>query len=333
MFTLLYAKEFKDVPIHPYSKGSPESGEHRRSFGCAGMNLVVTADEPFSRNTFRSKINDFQPYGNGAESIYIHHHFSLPDLKRVQWGELIQKTEPWEVHRKGQGWIYKGIIANHNGTGDVFKLAVFNNDHSRALIFSPDATHFEAGDLASLCTFPTDQLMLLRTLSTRNACIFHSGGMILDGQGLLFIGHSGAGKSTMVTLMKHHGDILCDDRNIIRKENGNFQLYGTWSHGDVPLVSSKSAPLKAMLIIEKSPFNRLTRLTPSQSVRILPKFVVRSFRDREWWGRVLALVDKAIENIPVFRLQFNRDGEVVQILKKLAATPVAVHSTGGGAGV
>jgi len=87
-------------------------------------------------------------------------------------------------------------------------------------------------------------------LADRNAVLLHSAGVIFNGQGLLFVGHSSAGKSTIVTMLKNAAcsgafdgtpldvEILCDDRNILRRWPAGEQMHGTWSHGDVSDVSA-----------------------------------------------------------------------------------------------
>jgi len=318
MFDQLYSKVLPDLPPHILETDELRSKDYRRLFGYAGMSLVVTADQPFAKKTFSNKINAFRSTDESFEKIYIHHHFAFPEIKAVHWGKMIQRKEPWVVYRKDRGWIYKGVI-NKGNQEKVFKIAVFNDNHSRARIFSPDAKVFQAGGLKSLTTFPTDQLMLLQTISHKNACIFHSSGMIINGQGLLFLGHSGAGKSTMVTLLKDIGEILCDDRNIIRSQDDGFRLYGSWSHGDVPHVSPRSAPVKALFFIEKTSFNRLTPLSPFQGLFRLPAFAVRSISNKDWWARTLGLIEKITNQVPMYRLQFDKSGKIAQIINELVA--------------
>ena len=61
---------------------------------------------------------------------------------------------------------------------------------------------------------------------------------------MLFVGHSEAGKSTIVKMLKGQAKILCDDRIIVRKWPEGFRIHGTWGHGEVPDVSPDSAPLE-----------------------------------------------------------------------------------------
>jgi hypothetical protein len=172
--------------------------------------------------------------------------------------------------------------------------------------------------LTSLTRFPTDQIIFTRVLADIQGCILHCAGMILDGHGFAFAGHSEAGKSTTVEMLRPHGEILCDDRNILRRYPDGWRIYGTWSHGDVPDVSPNSAPLRAILLLEQAPFNRLTRITDRREiVRRLPFLIVKPLVDAGWWEKTLDLVGHIAREVPVYRLQFDRSGEVWEVLREL----------------
>jgi len=86
---------------------------------------------------------------------------------------------------------------------------------------------YQKGGLSSLTRFATDQILIARLLADRQGCYLHSAGAIINGAGMLFVGHSDAGKSTITRLLMDAGgagdiqvEILCDDRNIVR--NGNL---------------------------------------------------------------------------------------------------------------
>ena len=109
--------------------------------------------------------------------------------------------------------------------------------------------------------------------------------MIFEGQGLLFAGHSEAGKSTITNLLRDTGEILCDDRIIVRRHSKGFRIHGTWSHGDITEVSSASAPLKAILFLEQAAENQLIPLLDRKEVfRRLVFLVIRPLVTAEWWG-------------------------------------------------
>jgi hypothetical protein len=142
--------------------------------------------------------------------------------------------------------------------------------------------------------------------------------LIIEGQGLLFVGHSEAGKPTIVTMLQQYGQILCDDRMIVRRWPAGFKIHGTWSHGDVPVVSPASAPLRAILLLEQAPHNRLIPITDRKEiVRQLPFFVVKPLVTTDWWEKTLDLVGAIAREVPVYRLQFDKSGRAIDILKPL----------------
>ena len=166
--------------------------------------------------------------------------------------------------------------------------------------------------------FPSDQILLARILADREGFYLHSCGVNFEGKGLLFVGHSEAGKSTMATMLKGKAGILCDDRIIIRKRAEGFRIYGTWSHGDVPDVSANSAPLTAIMFLEKAEENKIIPITDKKEAakRILT-CLIRPFVTVDWWDKTLLVVDKVVKAVPCYILKFDKSPEVVNILRKL----------------
>lgn len=97
-----------------------------------------------------------------------------------------------------------------------------------------------------------------------------------------------------------------------------WQVYGTWSHGDVPEVSGRSAPLHAILFIEKAGVNRITRITDRREiVRRLLACVIRPFVTAEWWEKTLTHVEQMAQEVPCYVMQFDKSGAILDELKRL----------------
>jgi hypothetical protein len=132
----------------------------------------------------------------------------------------------------------------------------------------------------------------------------------------LFVGHSEAGKSTTVTMLRDQGEILCDDRIIVRRWQDGFKIHGTWSHGDVPDVSNSCAPLNAIFLLEKAGTNEILPIEDRKEIiRMLPFYVVKPLVTAEWWKKTLDLMEKISREVPVYRLRLDKSGEVRGILK------------------
>jgi hypothetical protein len=142
--------------------------------------------------------------------------------------------------------------------------------------------------------------------------------VIFNGKGLMFVGHSEAGKSTISLMLKEHAELLCDDRNIVRAEEGGFRVYGTWSHGDVPDISPNSAPLHAIFFLEQSKENQLIRITDKKTIfKKLVACLIKPAETTEWWAKELDILEQITQQVPVYRMLFDKSGEIVEQIKVL----------------
>ena len=288
-----------------------------RYYGIAGLTIRVEADLPITNDTFAGEFRHFETAGPGDDVVCLRHHFALPHLEAHQLGHEVYHRPPWVIYRRDQAWIYLGI---HPGPGQptLSQVAVFDLGHTSGDIYSADDKAFRNGLLHSVTLFPTDQILLARVLADRQGCYLHAAGVILNSQGLLFVGHSEAGKSTMVKMLQGDAEILCDDRIIMRRWPEGFRIHGTWSHGEVPIVSPGAAPLRAIFLLEKADTNRIIPiLDRKELIRLLPFFVIRPLITADWWEKTLDLFASVVRNVPVYRLQFDRSGAIKDLLKAL----------------
>jgi len=233
--------------------------QYHRYYHIAGITIRMEADLPITDRTFAPKFREFEVDRLGTDLITIRHHFRLPELKAQDLGKEFLRRPPWVIYRQGGTWIY-WPLAPDPADPNSYAFAIFNQDHTWGRIFNNGEDSFLQGGLNSLVTFATDQVLLARVLADRQGCFFHSSAAVLNHRGLLFVGHSEAGKSTIVKMLNGKAQILCDDRNIVRRWPEGFRVHGTWNHGEVPLVSSASAPLGAIFFLKKSSKNCLLPL-------------------------------------------------------------------------
>jgi radical SAM protein with 4Fe4S-binding SPASM domain len=292
---------------------------HRRFFSIAGASVQLDSDLPISKKTFNKKFNVFRIDNPGAELVRIRLHFAIPKIKREEMGVKIYDKSPWIIYRKSDNWVYVGLFPGRDETSP-HSISIFNRDHSQAEIFYDGDHIYKKGNNDSLSLFPTDQIYLGHFFAERGGAFIHSSGMKINGKGLLFAGHSEAGKSTMVTLLRDEGEILCDERIIIRRWPDGFKIHGTWSHGDVPHVSAGEAPLGAVLFLEKSKTNRLIRIEdPKEILKRLIPLLIRPLITADWWDKTLVVVERLLREVPAYRMQFNKSGKIAEIIRELVA--------------
>ena len=291
---------------------------HRRYYKIADIIIQVDSDLPIKDNTFHPKFKLFEIDRPGEDVVAIRHHFEVPDLEGRDLGIEVYRRPPWAIYKNNGSWTYLGI-SPAQGDKRLHRAVVFNSDHSRARIYNDKEGTFLEGDLHSLTLFPSDQILLARILADRQGCYLHSCGVNFNGNGLLFAGHSEAGKSTMANMLRGKAEILCDDRIIIRNRPDGFRIYGTWSHGDVADVSANSAPLKAIMFLEKADRNHLARVGDKKEIaKRLLGCLIRPFVTADWWVKTLALIEKISNEVPCYMLEFDKSGKVVNELEKMS---------------
>lgn len=297
--------------------GKKRAGYDRKFYRTAGITFEVRSDLPISEDTFDRKFKVFEVDGPGEDNVVIHHHFEAPELDERSLGKEIYRKIPWAIYQNREGYVYLWIPPLHAADGKR-RVAFFNRDHTRGEIYN-DRTRLEAyraGGAGSLTLFPTDQILIGRILSARQGCILHSAGMIIEGKGYLFVGHSDAGKSTIVELLRGRGVILCDDRNVVCRREDGFRVYGSWSHGDVPDVSAASAPLGAVMFLNQSTENRIIPLDDELDiVKKLVSCMVKPFVTPDWWEKTLDLAEQMAEEAPCYDLYFDKSGEIEEVLE------------------
>ena len=295
--------------------------KHRRYYQIAGITVCVESDLDFNEVKFKEAFTPFAVAGPGRDNVTLRHHFWLPNLNGKDLGKELYRKVPWAISHKGNRWYYLGITSEEDNN-DLERIGIFNAAHTHGMLYNPghsrEIVHKNRHVWHSLSLFPTDQIWLVPLLADRNAVLIHSAGVVLNGQGLLFVGHSSTGKSTTVTLLTGHAEILCDDRNIVRRWNSGWHIHGTWSHGDVAEVSATAAPLRAILFLQQDLRNAIVPMTDRRDAwKGLLATLIRSTVTAEWWQKEIDVLEQIIRDVPCYTMHFDRTGGIVPELIKL----------------
>jgi MoaA/NifB/PqqE/SkfB family radical SAM enzyme len=309
--------------------------KHRRYFQIAGITVRVESDLDFGTVGFSQELARFAAAGPGDDNVALRHYFEVPDMRHMDLGDELYRKAPWAISRKNGRWYYLGIPADP-GDPRLLRVAVFDADHTHATIYHRpcDEAHVRKSGFQTLSLFPTDQIWLAPLLADRNAVLLHSAAAVLNGQGLIFVGHSDAGKSTAVNLIKRAAalsgplavsvEVLCDDRNIVRRWDSGWRVHGTWSHGDVSDVSPASAPLRAVFFLQQAPHNGLVPLADRKEIwRRLLATIIKPMVTAAWWQKELDVIERIVSDVPCYTMCFDPSGNIVQLLVNLVARDAA----------
>jgi hypothetical protein len=95
------------------------------------------------------------------------------------------------------------------------------------------------------CFRPLHRLLwmyLAQVLGERTACFMHSAALVKNRKGYLFLGDSGAGKSSL-SKMSDGAVVLSDDSPILTKRNGDYQVFSSPFHQMDPSKGLSSEPM------------------------------------------------------------------------------------------
>jgi hypothetical protein len=175
--------------------------------------------------------------------------------------------------------------------------------------------------------YPLDELLMIHRLARGGGVELHALGVVdcqfgKRSRGLLFVGHSGAGKSTIARLwQKQPGvTILSDDRIVVRRNHGTSWMYGTPWHGDAGIASPDSARLDEIYFLEHAiATNSLASLRRSVAAAEL---FARSFVPRHCIDGVqfaVSFLDRVAREVPCQIFRFLPNHSAVEAIRHARA--------------
>lgn len=140
-------------------------------------------------------------------------------------------------------------------------------------------------------------------------------------EAIIFTAPSGTGKSTHAALWrKHFGDevmMINDDKPLVREKDGRFFIYGTPWNGKHGIGANTSAPIRAVVFLSQAPENHAAPISPVEAITLLLQQTILP-SEKEALSRLLDMLGRMVENIPMYRLGCTiSDEAVTTIVEKI----------------
>lgn len=165
-----------------------------------------------------------------------------------------------------------------------------------------------------------ERLHLCRRISEKlpkyDRVLFHGSTLAVDGNGILFTAKSGTGKSTHTRLWRevfgNRVTMINDDKPFLHIGTDGVTAYGTPWRGKHSLGSNISAPLKAIVFVNRGVENRMESITPRQ---LYPLLLQQTYTpdDPAAMAMTLALVERLSQSTGLYKLYCNMDPEAAQV--------------------
>jgi hypothetical protein len=165
--------------------------------------------------------------------------------------------------------------------------------------------------------YPLDELLMIHHLSRGEGAEVHAVGITDEnGRGHLFLGHSGAGKSTTARLWLNRPGaiVLSDDRIILRARAGRIFMHGTPWHGDAGIASPHCAPLSSIYLLDHGKRNERLPLAPGLAAAELFARTFVTHHCEEGIRFTLDFIDHVTREIPCYVFRFVPDESAVEAI-------------------
>lgn len=180
------------------------------------LTTPIAADLIFTKNILDFKHKEVEP---NIKITHVPSSWANPFKKLT----TVFKNEYWLVQKDRNSFYYYYY--------KPYKIkSVVNKAHTDWVISLPRyiKQYYDKNLMQNLCLFYSDQLMFYPYLIKNMGLLLHGNGLTKNNKGIILLGNSGRGKSTLTRMLEEDGwTLLCDDRTIILKN----KMYGHWCHG------------------------------------------------------------------------------------------------------
>jgi hypothetical protein len=257
--------------------------------------FVGAAEKPLARVALRWEESAVPPVPRGAliydpGSIWKMHRAEPDYYAALTYQSAGQASQAQSVLRANSAWDDLTLTEQRNGPSWQSLL------------------HIGAGEL------------ILRTaILFTGGLVFHSSGLDDNGRGIVFIGHSGAGKSTQVGLWIQEPGVIAmnDDRIAVRVKDNGAMCYGTPWGGTSDIARNHAAPLRALIVLEQAPENAIEPIAPAVAASLLTARAFLPYWNSALMQRAMSNLNTILAHVPVYRLRCRPEKAVIPLVRSI----------------
>lgn len=233
---------------------------------------------------------------------------------------LFDSGGPWRLYRHHDGFLFRFHSATLESS--PYKTALFNHDFSRGHVTLHRPFFADASSVDPL-EYPLDELLVISLLGQGRGVEIHGCGVVDGSNGYLFVGQSGAGKTTIARLWQAEPGavVLSDDRVVLRSAADGLWMYGTPWHGEEPLASPGRVRLAGVFFLKHHDRHEMASVARLDAVARFFAASFPPFHDAHALDFTLAFIDSVVTRIPCFELRFAPDATVLDLVRRAREAP------------
>ncbi|NTV08145.1 MAG: hypothetical protein HGA81_06025 [Chlorobium limicola] len=249
----------------------------------------------------------------------------------LEWKKLDEVTFPagkpvydpgavWKMYPAAGGWCAEINYADRNlpKRNDNLPSLLYANLAWDNLVLAEKQV--EPGWQSTLA-YGAGELLVRTAILLTGGLVLHASGLDDNGSGIVFSGHSGAGKSTQLKIWMDEPGVIAlnEDRIAVTiNSNGHAVCYGTpWGGGSSGITRNHSAPLKALILLEQAHENSIERLSSPTAATMLACRAFLPYWDKSLMQRAFENLNLILQSTPVYILRCRPEREVIPIVRSV----------------
>ena len=155
-------------------------------------------------------------------------------------------------------------------------------------------------------------------ISKMETLLLHASAVTYHGESIVFVAPSGTGKTTQAELWNSYRDalILNGDKVFLKQETDGIHAWGSPWKGSSPYACNKSAPVRAIIVLEQGKENKIRKLT---GIEAMSRFVPHVFFpqwDESCEAAVLSFLDIVMKEVDIYLLSCLPEEGSVDLVEK-----------------
>lgn len=264
-----------------------------------GIPLIIKSCEPWFIQMIAEKYRDFALLcGLKEEGIFqtsrssshppVHLQIDIRQKESEKWNDMLDETLWVDVsyHNK------KFIIRRPDLEGDIDfdnRIARVTN---RAAVYSFDSFL---------------RILYSLFLVQEGGFLLHAASVVRDGQGYLFMGKSGAGKST-IAIHSSKYTVLSDEISLVKKAGADYLVYSTPFWGEQEIKGRNYfSPLAGIYRLKQSSQLLTRKLSEREALCRLMENILYFSREPFLTRQLFQNCTDLIQQVAIYELEFQKD--------------------------
>jgi len=287
-------------------------------FCVGGVSVRVTGDDS-AATALTPPLEAFR-VGPGLFDIEIQVErvAALPPMSGCQ---LFDSGSIWRLYEDGAAFQFDFCSKNF-GNWRPYKRLLVDRLFREATLQMNEECFADARYAVDPLEYPLDELLIMHRLTQENAIELHGSGIVRpNGVGNLFVGHSGAGKSTTTRLWtsREEVEVLSDDRIIVRRDEGS-----TRAVVETPFEATGSTGEHGVLRLRDSSASRATHSAQDDRTEVT-RGGMRMY-GTPWHGEAMFASPNSAPLTRIFVLEHGHGNVVTRLTKSQAVAELFARS-------